>query len=318
MNETRPQYDQLWKEIITEMFDEFLLFFAPPLFEQVDFSVPPQFLDQELQTIFPDSMNSRRIADKLVKLRLKNGCSQWVYIHVEVQGTYDKNFALRMFQSFYRILDKYNEKIYALAIFTDDSSKFNPVQFRYEFFGTELTYRYNTYYIASQSETSLLQLNNPFALAVLAGLYALRSKKDTDLKKKYKWKLMRLILQDKITLKDVRKEYVQRLFIFIDHLLALPPDAERAFIRELTPLIEKEGAKVGLTLKDTSFAKYYLEEGKAKGLKEGLKEGLVKGKKEKAIEIAKKLLAKGMSAQEVAEITDLPESEIKELKGQLL
>lgn len=47
----------------------------------------------------------------------------------------------------------------------------------YEIFGTTLTYDYNTYRIASQSETKLLQSQNPFALAVLAGIYVIKSKK---------------------------------------------------------------------------------------------------------------------------------------------
>lgn len=48
---------------------------------------------------------------------------------------------------------------------------------KYDFFETKLAYQYNTYHIASQSETNLLRLNNPFALAVLAGLYFIKSKK---------------------------------------------------------------------------------------------------------------------------------------------
>lgn len=63
---------------------------------------------------------------------------------------------------------------------------------------------------------------------------------------------------------------------------------------------------MGLTLKDTSFAKYFLEEGITKGKAEG--------KHEKAVEIAKKLLAKGISAEEAAELTDLPINEVEQLK----
>lgn len=31
-----------------------------------------------------------------MKLKLKNGNEQWVYIHIEVQGSYDKPFAKGM------------------------------------------------------------------------------------------------------------------------------------------------------------------------------------------------------------------------------
>lgn len=100
-----PKYDQLWKDVITELFEEFLLFFSPDLYEQVDFTSPPQFLEQELQTILVDSESNNRIADKLVKLQMKSGKEQWIYVHIEVQGSYNKNFPKRMFQSFYRIMD---------------------------------------------------------------------------------------------------------------------------------------------------------------------------------------------------------------------
>lgn len=62
--------------MITDLFEEFLLFFSPELYEQVDFSSTPQFLEQELQHIIPSSMSNDRIADKLVKLQLKNGEEQ--------------------------------------------------------------------------------------------------------------------------------------------------------------------------------------------------------------------------------------------------
>jgi hypothetical protein len=40
------------------------------------------------------------------------------------------------------------------------------------------TYHYNTYRIAAQSESALLESNNPFALAVFAGYYLIKSKSD--------------------------------------------------------------------------------------------------------------------------------------------
>ncbi|WP_102345843.1 hypothetical protein [Bacillus sp. Marseille-P3661] len=94
-------YDQLWKDVITEQFEEFLLFFSPDLYEQVDFSIPHNFLKQELHTILPESESNKRVADKLVRLHLKTGKEQWVFVHVEVQGGYKALFPKRMFQYFY-------------------------------------------------------------------------------------------------------------------------------------------------------------------------------------------------------------------------
>lgn len=307
-------YDLLWKDVITDLFEEFLLFFSPDLYEQVDFTSPPQFLEQELQTIVPDSESNNRVADKLVKRKLKNGKEQWVYVHIEVQGDYKWMFPKRMFQSFYRIMDMYDQKIYALAFFTGETSKYNSNEFHYEFFGTELTYHYNTYRIASQSESTLLNSQNPFALAILAGLYVLKSKKNVDLKYQYKYKLMRLLLQDKIVSKEIKREFIQKLFVFIDHILRLPEDADLKLIQEMKPIIEMEEKIMGLSLEDTSFAKYFRKEGLEEGIEKGIEKGKVEGEKQKAIEIAVRLLEKEATIEYVAEITGLSSEEVKKIK----
>ena len=50
------------------------------------------------------------------------------------------------------------------------------------------------------------------------------------------------------------------------------------------------------------------------GIELGKKEGLEQGKAERNIEIAKKLLAKNSSIEEIMELTELPEKEIMQLK----
>lgn len=50
------------------------------------------------------------------------------------------------------------------------------------------------------------------------------------------------------------------------------------------------------------------------GREEGIKEGTEKGKKDEKIAIAKKLLKKGYSVEQIMEITDLSEDEIKEIQ----
>jgi predicted transposase/invertase (TIGR01784 family) len=266
-------------------------------------------MEQELHTIIPDSKSNHRYADKLVKLKLKNGREQWVFVHIEVQGGYKKDFSKRMFQYFYRVMDLYDQQIFALALFTSNVSTNKMNSFHYNFFGTRLDYHYTTYRIASQSETELLQSNNPFALAVLAGLYLINSNKDVDLKYKYKQKLMRLILKDKMKVGELKRKTIQQLFIFIDHILRLPDNVAGNMYQEFIPLIEKEETYMGLSLEDTPFAKFVR--------KEARKEGIELGEKQKAIEIATKLLIKGGPDEEVADITGLPLVEVIKLRKSL-
>ncbi|WP_243459369.1 hypothetical protein [Metabacillus bambusae] len=41
-------YDGLWKKLIYELFEEFILYFAADLYEEIDFLKEPEFLQQEL------------------------------------------------------------------------------------------------------------------------------------------------------------------------------------------------------------------------------------------------------------------------------
>ena len=52
------------------------------------------------------------------------------------------------------------------------------------------------------------------------------------------------------------------------------------------------------------------EEGKKEGKKEGIKQGKIEGRKEQKIEIAEKMMNKGMTREEIYEITGLKIEEI--------
>ena len=58
-----------------------------------------------------------------------------------------------------------------------------------------------------------------------------------------------------------------------------------------------------------------LAEGMEKGLVEGMKKGMEKGMNKRSLEIARKMLANGMDAATVMEITGLSESQLQQLKG---
>ena len=58
-----------------------------------------------------------------------------------------------------------------------------------------------------------------------------------------------------------------------------------------------------------------MEKGLAEGMKKGLAEGMEKGMNKRSLEIARKMLANGMDAATVMEITGLSESQLQQLKG---
>ena len=71
-----------------------------------------------------------------------------------------------------------------------------------------------------------------------------------------------------------------------------------------------DSVSVERTLIDDSYQK-----GKEKGKEEGIAEGMEKGMNQKALEIAKNMLAMGLSAEQVAKATQLPLEIIKNLSN---
>src|SRR3978361_1790391 len=140
--------DTLWKGILENVFDDFLRFFFDDADTLFDMEKGFQFLDKELEQLFPEEEGeSPKFVDKLVKVFTKAGKEEWLLVHIEVQGYDDKDFARRMFTYFYRILDKYEKPITAIAIFTDTNKNFHPKAYEYDHLGTSNIYRFNTYKI---------------------------------------------------------------------------------------------------------------------------------------------------------------------------
>lgn len=170
--------DTLWKSILEDIFEDFLLFFYPDAGSFFDFSKDFEYLDKELEQLFPpeDNLYQTRFVDKLVKVHCKNGDNEWILVHIEVQGYHDRDFAQRMFTYYSRILDRYGKPITAFAIFTESNAAFKPCEYYREFMGTSVLYKFNTFKILDQNEEMLRESENPFAIVVLTTLIALKSK----------------------------------------------------------------------------------------------------------------------------------------------
>ncbi len=281
-------YDILWKGIIEDLFKEFISFFMPELYKVIDFSAGYEFLDQELAKLMYKSENEKMYTDKLAKVYLNNGEEKWILIHIEVQGYRENEFSERMFRYFYRLYDKYQKKISAIAIFTDENKDYKPDKYEYDFYNTRLIYEYDTYKLLDQDENELMLSGNPFSLAVLAGLYVIKSKKDIDQRFQYKVNLIRLLVK-----KGYTRIQIEKLFIFIDNILYLPKEEALRFETEVKHIISKEGDNVGLTWDDSNLAKVYKEIGREEGREQGREEGREQGREEGREQGREEGIAKG-------------------------
>lgn len=176
------QDDLLWKALLEDIFDYFLLFFFKEDAAIFDIDRGFEFLDKELDQLFPEQTeygNGLRFVDKLVKVYTNSGEEKWILVHVEVQGYNDPGFAKRMFTYFYRILDRYNKPVTCIAIFTDSNRSYVPREYHYKFVGVENIFRFNVYKIIEQNAETLAESDNPFALVILTALVALQKRKKT-------------------------------------------------------------------------------------------------------------------------------------------
>ena len=171
----RRKNDILLKSAFEEAFSDLLRFFFKQADIIFDIAKGFEFMDKELSELFPEleKNGGSRFVDMLVKTHLKNGSEEWMLVHLEIQDKNDRRFTKRMFQYFYRIYDRYDVPITALAVFTGNVAQSKAISFNHNFLGTRITYEFNTYHILAHTEEELLAMNNPFALIVLAAQKAL-------------------------------------------------------------------------------------------------------------------------------------------------
>lgn len=246
-------HDTRWKDIIEKLFEDFVAFFLPDLFEEIDFTRKPEFLKQELHKILAvPEQEGTKITDSLVKLYLKNGNEQWVLIHVEVQGTHETNFSERMFTYYYRIFDKFQIKqVTSIAIFIGEDVPKNYNQFTNKYFGTEVSFKYNTYIVKKQDEAALWKKKNPFAIAVLAAFHIIKTKRDSDDRLELKLKITNFIRKH-AEKGNFPKPVVVALVEFVVNIMLLDVKRESLFYTKITePYKNKD--KMEMTIYDHRF-----------------------------------------------------------------
>ena len=219
MSSLTANYDESWKESLTEYFDSFLAFFFAEIYQQIDWTKTPQSLDKELQQITASSDTEKCIADKLYQVWLLNEQEVWILIHIEIQSQYDASFSQRMYIYNYRAFDLYHKPVVSLAILGDERTNWRPNHFRYGFAGSEVTIKFLIAKLLdyesrwAELESSL----NPFAMIVMAHLKTKATTGNAEQREFWKWSLIRGLYDRGLT-----REKIIKLFQIIDRMMTLP------------------------------------------------------------------------------------------------
>lgn len=300
--------DGLWKKVIADLFEDFLLFFLPEFHEEVDFSKPVEFVQQELFKEIMKDRKGRKMADQIAKVQLKNGKEQWILVHIEIQSEDDEDFPRRMFEYFYRIYDRYHKKIVAIVLFTDRSTK-STNNFNYKYFGTELSYTFNKFIVSNFDEEELKNSKKLFSKALLAAMYMNQTKgKKWSMRSAYK----RALLRDVVTLQNASRTEISALLYFIDYLLKLPKELSDQLTRELRSEIQKEEKEMLHANKDelpptiTGMLELERKEGIEKGIEQGIEQGIR--------QTIQKLIKSGFSDEVIANALERSIEEIQAIR----
>src|SRR3972149_6359198 len=160
-----------WKQLIEEYLEEFFRFFFPTIHEGIDFGQRYQYLDKELAQITVGSESGRREVDKLIRVPWKDGGTDWILVHVEVQAQRESDFAERMCVYNCRIWDRYNKPVVSLALLVDGDPRFRPDRFHRQKAGCRLEFTFPIVKLLDfKSEQELAVDPSPFAIASLIQL----------------------------------------------------------------------------------------------------------------------------------------------------
>lgn len=191
---------------------------------QIDWSKEYVFLDQELRAVMQDAELGKRFVDKLVRVTLLNGDEKWIYIHIEVQGTRQAEFAKRIFVYNYRVYDRYDKPVASLAVLADEHANWRLDYFSYGVLGSETSIRFPIAKLTDYHDQldNLLEADNSFAVVTAIHILTQRTRRNDEERYQAKRLLVRLLYQRKWD-----KQRVIDLFSVIDWMMRLPEELEQ-------------------------------------------------------------------------------------------
>jgi hypothetical protein len=274
------EYDSPWKEVLENAFPEFMAFYFPEADRQIDWSQGHEFLNTELRQVVRDAELGKRFADTLVQLSLKDGGQRWVYVHVEIQGDRDGDFAERMFTYHYRLYDRYRCPIASLAVLADQEAKWRPDHFAYEVLGCQQRLTFPVAKLLDYADRLDLTSGdaNPFALVTAAHLQTRQTRDDPEARYRAKRALVWLMYRQ-----GWDRQRVLELFAVLDWMMHLPDTLSQRLWQDIESIEGETRMRYVTSVERLATAR---------GLQQGMQQGMQQGKREEAAAIVAKQLTK--------------------------
>jgi hypothetical protein len=271
--------DMAWKRVLYDGIDDAIAFFMPDLAKDRDMSREIETLKDEFPAIGADTDEGMRVADLCLSVPLKGGISRKVNLFIENQHEDDKNFALRVFQTFFRMSDSFKENVTALAIFTGSAKDRN--EYLYSCYGVELSFKYNTYHVLSQDIEALKRDERVFAPVVLAARMMISAKGKPAPREKYVLELLKILRE-----RDYDNKRIRFIMKFVGSVLQVKRD-------DIGPKVKGEFEMPWVPISQVQ-REIEIED----------------AKEEKAMEVARSMISEGLPLETIKRCTGLDEDDI--------
>ena len=247
----RINHDQLFKELLTTFFVEFLELFFPSILEYLDTDTIA-FVDKEL---FTDVVGGEKKIMDIVALAKFQQQNYSFLVHIENQASSDAEFNRRLFRYFCSLFLKYDHPVYPIVVFSYDyPQRLDRSNFVIDFPDKQiLNFDYEIVQLNRLNWRDFLQQQNPIAAALMA-----KMKIDEKDRPKVKAECLRLMVTLKL---DPAKMYL--ISGFVDTYLNLDREEELIFQSELSTMeLEEQEQIMQIT---TSWEQKGLAQGRVEG-----------------------------------------------------
>jgi hypothetical protein len=248
-------YDGAWKEALRSYFRQLLEKYFPAMADCIDWRHPPQWSDKELSQILGQTGQRNRVVDVLVRVRLRSGGEQWILLHLEIQTSYESDFAQRLALYNSGLFWIFKQRVITLAVLADLREGWLPGEDLFQLADFESRTRFP---ICKLIDRLRSDWQDDYSLPVQmarAQVEALRTASDPERRYDAKWQLVRNLYRTGYNAAEVRE-----LFRLIDWMMHLRDDLAERFKQQLEEL--EESLQMPYV---TSVERIAKAEGKAEG-----------------------------------------------------
>jgi len=250
-----------------------MAFYFPEAHAGIDWTRGYESLSSELRPIVQDATLGQRYADVAMLVWRLDGQEQYVCIHVEVQGTPDRQLPKRVYTYQYRLYDKHDVPVASFVVLADEDEHWRPEPYRQDVLGVVLEYRYRSVKLLDYAnlQDELEESHNPFALMTVAHLKTRATRRDEEARYAAKFGLMRRLLR-----RDWDKQRIVDFLAVVDWLMQLPQGLEQRLWQEI------DQTKEGRTFMpyELSIVRIAKRNAKQEGWQEGMLVGRQAGRQE--------------------------------------